>query len=258
MEDLLDGIPTHFRVQDKLGSGVTSSVFRARDSAVGRTVALKVMYPPASPELEAKQQFRIEQEFRAAGRLHGASGVLNVFNVGTTPRATSWIAMELAEHGTLADRLEGNSVLSVSDCARLMVQVLRILLEVHGRDVVHGDISPSNIFFRDVTIDSVVLGDFGLCRIDEETQSGGFTPAYAAPELFHGEPATPSTDCFAVAVVISECLTRASGLHEPRSNSVYLQAQLKSVIDALTMDDPDQRITLMSALKALEQLDFSF
>lgn len=254
MEDLLNEIPTHFRVQDKLGSGVTSGVFRARDTAAGRTVALKVMHAPASDGLAAAQQARVEREFRAAGRLHDLDGVLKVFNVGTTQSGGSWIAMELAEHGTLADWLLGDHELSLLDCAQVLAGILAILQTVHERDVVHGDVSPSNIFFRDTYVHSIALGDFGLCRIDEEAHSGGFTPVYAAPELFHGAPATPSTDCFAAAMAVEECLSHVVASHEPDDTSSNILHELRRVIAGLSTVEPQQRTDVTSALSQLAAL----
>lgn len=246
MDDLLRGVPTNFRVHKQLGVGVSSAVFQARDTTTGRWVALKVMHPPVTEQLKESQQQRIEQEFRAAGRLHGVAGVIQVYNVGMTTTGGAWIAMELARGGTLADRLHHSGDWSVGDWVALLSQLLSVVQVIHDHDVVHGDINPSNLFFLSESLETLAVGDFGLCRIDNEPHAGGFTPAFAAPELFHGAVPSPTTDLYALGATMAMALDQSS--EQIRGHST-----LRQVVDRLTASALHQRVSVSEALEMLAE-----
>jgi serine/threonine protein kinase/tetratricopeptide (TPR) repeat protein len=191
--------------QDRLGEGPQSEVFRAVDTRLGRTVALKVLRPHVELDPAAAQRFDREAK-------HTSS--LEHKNIGTIYeydkwRGTSYIAMEYMEGRTL-DKIVKDGPISFEEGVRIGRQVTAALALVHERGLVHRDLKPANIMvLEDGT---VKLLDFGICRSGNEagiTQSGMLvgTVLYMAPEQVRGEEVTPRTDVFALGSVLYHATT---------------------------------------------------
>ncbi len=195
-----------------LGSGGMGIVYRARDTRLGREVALKTL-PPSSLSDPARLQ-RFEQEARAASALNHPN-VLAVFDVGREGD-TPFLVTELLEGQTLRERIaEGR--LSPRKVIELAMQVAQGLAAVHEKGIVHRDLKPDNVFLtRD---GQLKILDFGVARTTEGlapvagtlplTQSGAVmgTAGYMAPEQVRGRPADARSDLFALGAIIYECLT---------------------------------------------------
>jgi eukaryotic-like serine/threonine-protein kinase len=195
-----------------LGSGGMGVVYRARDTRLGREVALKTL-PPSSLTDPARLQ-RFEQEARAASALNHPN-VLSVFDVGREGD-TPFLVMELLEGQTLRERIaEGR--LAPRKVIELAMQVAQGLAAVHEKGIVHRDLKPDNLFLtRD---GQLKILDFGVARTTEGiapatgtlpiTQSGAVmgTAGYMAPEQVRGRPADARSDLFALGAIIYECLT---------------------------------------------------
>jgi serine/threonine protein kinase len=187
-------------------------VYRARDTRLGREVALKTL-PPSSLSDPARLQ-RFEQEARAASALNHPN-VLAVFDVGREGD-TPFLVTELLEGQTLRERIaEGR--LSPRKVIELAMQVAQGLAAVHEKGIVHRDLKPDNVFLtRD---GQIKILDFGVARTTEGlapvagtlplTQSGAVmgTAGYMAPEQVRGRPADARSDLFALGSIIYECLT---------------------------------------------------
>lgn len=194
-----------------LGAGGMGVVYRARDSRLGREVALKTL-PPSSRTDPARLQ-RFEQEARAASALNHPN-VLVVFDVGREGD-TPFLVTELLEGQTLRERLtEGK--LSPRRVIELGMQVAQGLAAVHEKGIVHRDLKPDNLFLtRD---GQLKILDFGVARTVEGitpptgtlplTQSGAVmgTAGYMAPEQVRGRPADARSDLFALGAILYECL----------------------------------------------------
>jgi hypothetical protein len=191
-------------------------VFRARDTRLGRDVAVKVL--PASFASDAERLHRFEQEARAVAALDHPN-VLVVHDVGGH-EGQPWIVTELLDGESLRERLrEGR--LPPRKAVGIAIQVARGLSAAHEKGIVHRDLKPDNVFLtRDGR--AKVL-DFGLARIDplsldregetqvgpKETTSPGVllgTVAYMSPEQARGRPADARSDVFALGAVLYEML----------------------------------------------------
>ena len=205
-----------YELGSSLGAGGMGEVFRAKDTRLGRDVAVKVL--PASFASDADRLHRFEQEARAVATLDHPN-VLVVHDVGAY-EGQPWIVTELLDGESLRERLrEGR--LPPRKAVEIAIQVARGLAAAHEKGIVHRDLKPDNVFLtRDGR--AKVL-DFGLARIDplsldregetqaapkEQTSPGMLlgTVAYMSPEQARGRPADARSDVFALGAVLYEML----------------------------------------------------
>ena len=193
--------------KDRLGEGPQSEVFRAVDSRLGRTVALKILRPHVELDPAAAQRF--EREAKHASNLTHPN-IATIFDYGRD-RNTSYIVMEYLEGRTL-DRIIKGGPLSYQEGVRIGRQVCNALSLVHQKGLVHRDLKPANIMVLEDG--SVKLLDFGICRSGNEsniTQSGMLvgTVLFMSPEQVRGDEIDPRTDVFALGGVLYHALTGA-------------------------------------------------
>ena len=194
-----------YRVMDRLGRGGMAAVYRAYHPALDRYVAIKVL-----PEFFADDpgyRERFQQEARSVAKLKHPN-ILEVFDYGYED-GTAYLVLELAEGGTLADRV--GRPMELQDVVRIVEQIASALDHAHLHGVLHRDIKPSNILIhKDGT---PVLADFGLSRMVGQlrrlTSSGTVmgTPEYMSPEQAADEPMGPASDLYSLAIVAYEMLT---------------------------------------------------
>jgi Tol biopolymer transport system component len=184
-------------------------VWRARDSALDRDVAIKVLtgFQASDPE----RLRRLELEARTTGQLNHPN-ILTVHAVGRHD-GSPYLVTELLEGETLRERLDAGA-LPASQAVDIAVQVARGLAAAHERGVVHRDIKPANLF---ITSDGrVKVLDFGLAKLTEasaggdraHSRSGAIlgTPGYMSPEQIRGTTVDHRTDLFSLGVVLYEML----------------------------------------------------
>jgi serine/threonine-protein kinase len=179
-----------------------SVVWRADDEVLGRDVAVKVLSAASADDPALRRQIRAEA--RAAARLRHAN-VVAVFDYGEftdAGRTLSYVVMELVDGRSLADMLTGGPL-----PWRLVVlvgaQIAAALAAAHADGVVHRDVKPANVM---VTSDGVKLVDFGISAavgaLDDRSGQLLGTPAYLAPERIEGGPVRPSTDVYALGLLL--------------------------------------------------------
>jgi eukaryotic-like serine/threonine-protein kinase len=201
-----------YEIADCIGSGGMGEVYRARDTRLGRQVAIKVL--PAALGRDAARRQRFEDEARAASALNHPN-VLTVYDVGTLDdEGSTFIVMELLEGETLRRRLEREPRLTRLEVIDYGGQVARGLTAAHAGHIVHRDLKPENLF---ITTDGrVKILDFGvakLARTDDVTRAGTQhgavigTAGYMAPEQVRGEPVDARADTFAFGAVLFEMLS---------------------------------------------------
>jgi tetratricopeptide (TPR) repeat protein len=181
-------------------------VFRGRDPALDRPVAIKVLRPEAATAVAAERFIR---EARLLARLQNPH-VIQVHQAGESA-GLFYFVMDLVEGESLARRLE-RGPLPTEDAFRLADDLLDALGAAHQLGIVHRDIKPSNIFLG---LNGARLGDFGIARgaggEDQDTLTGDRgllgTPAYMAPEQAGGQTVTAAADLYAVGLILYECLT---------------------------------------------------
>jgi len=186
-----------------LGGGAMGDVFQARDTVLGREVALKVM-KPSGPGLDTFKA-RFEAEARALASLHHLAAV-QVFDVGWEG-AEPYLVMELVPGGTLKDRLDAGR-LGPDEVRTLGIRVGGALAAAHARGILHRDLKPGNVLGGP---GGWKLADFGIAHVpgSELTMTGQFlgTPAYAAPESLGKGEFSPASDVYGLGATLYAALT---------------------------------------------------
>ncbi len=207
----------HFEVIDLIGAGGMGEVYRARDTRLGRDVAVKVL--PAEFAVDPERLRRFEQEARAVAALSHPN-VLAVYDVGTH-EGSPYLVTELLEGESLQDRLRPGA-LSVRKAVETAVQIAQGLAAAHEKGIVHRDLKPGNLFIT--RGGHVKILDFGLAKlaplrtkeeqatattVTEATDAGTVlgTAAYMSPEQVRGKTVDQRSDIFAFGCVLYEMLS---------------------------------------------------
>jgi|HubBroStandDraft_1064217.scaffolds.fasta_scaffold00113_33 serine/threonine protein kinase/tetratricopeptide (TPR) repeat protein len=215
-----------YEVKSLLGSGGMGEVYRARDSRLGRDVAIKVLPPFVSSDPNRLRRF--EQEARAAAALNHPN-ILAVYQMGTYEGAP-YLVSELLEGETLREPIRRGR-LAVRKAIDYGVQIARGLAAAHEKGIVHRDLKPENLF---VTKDGrLKILDFGLAKLTqpqsssensaltltEGTEAGVVmgTVGYMSPEQVRGQPADHRADIFAFGAILYEMLAGKRAFQKPTS-----------------------------------------
>ncbi len=191
-----------YQIKHLLARGGMSAIYLAHDTITNRDVAIKLVHAD-----EADYYERFRREARAVAQLQH-DHILPAFDYG---EYSSWfyMVMPYIEHGTLRERLV-QGPFAPQEAGRILTQLADAVQHAHEQGIVHRDIKPSNVLLRDG--EHAYLADFGLVRRVEErtglTQTGFIigTPEYMAPEMTE-QPATPSSDIYALGIVLYQMLT---------------------------------------------------
>ncbi|WP_432829403.1 protein kinase domain-containing protein [Dactylosporangium sp. CA-092794] len=195
-----------YLLDERLGEGGMSVVWRAHDRVLGREVAVKVLAPALAGDDEARHRIRLEA--RAAARLSHPN-ITSVYDYGETAEHVPFVVMELLRGPTLADRLLAGP-LPPAAAVRICAEVAAGLAAAHAEDLVHRDVKPANVI---LTPDAAKVLDFGIVgfvgipdvRHDPALVIG--TPAYLAPERLVSDDVTPASDVYAFGLLLYRCLT---------------------------------------------------
>ncbi|PYS62489.1 MAG: hypothetical protein DMF76_08890 [Acidobacteria bacterium] len=246
-----------YTIVSKIGEGGMGEVYRARDTKLGRDVAIKVL--PAAFSENSERLRRFEQEAQAAGALNHPN-ILSIYHIGTHQGAP-YIVSELLEGETLRERMVSGA-LPQRKATDYALQIAQGLAAAHEKGIVHRDIKPDNIFITDDG--RVKILDFGLAKLtsasdgvpsqtevptrkvntDPGTVMG--TMGYMSPEQLKGQPADHRSDIFSFGAILYEML---SGRRAFRGDSM---AETMSAI--LREDPPDLSETNKTVSPALERV----
>src|SRR5512140_654564 len=204
-EAMPEGIVSHYRILQKVGSGGMGVVFKAEDSRLKRTVALKFLPPDLSSDPEAGERFL--REAQTASALDHPN-ICTVYEVGQGEEGQLFISMAYYEGMTLKEKI-GFGRLTVEEACTIAIQVARGLAEAHTHGMVHRDIKPANIFVTKGNIAKIL--DFGLAKLRGDlalTRPGSTvgTVAYMSPEQTQGLDTDERTDLWALGVILYEML----------------------------------------------------
>ena len=226
-----------YRIESKLGEGGMGEVFRAIDTRLGRSIAIKI----------TREEFssRFEREARAISALNHPN-ICTLYDVG--PR---YLVMELVEGETLAARLK-HGPLPFETVLQYGSQIAAALAEAHGKGVIHRDLKPGNIMAGQ---SGIKVLDFGLARIarDESITASHMivgTPAYMPPEQREGKPSDERSDLYSFGCVLYEMSTgaRVGSSHQKRIRP----RKLERIINRCLERDPARR--WQSAAELQQQL----
>jgi eukaryotic-like serine/threonine-protein kinase len=250
-------MPGRFDVEAEVGSGGMASVVRARDTDLGRVVAIKRLHRHIAAEPTAAARFKREA-LSAAALSH--PGIVTVYDVGEDDEGP-FIVMEFVDGETLTELLRRRGPLDPVTAAGIASQVARALDHAHDRGVVHRDVKPGNILIDGAG--AAKLADFGIAtglaeqaRFTEVGHVLG-TIAYLAPERVAGETATPASDLYGLGVVLYEMLTgripydadtpgamiaaQQEGRFEPPSRMAPVPPGLDAIVLQAMSSEPQRR-----------------
>src|SRR5579872_5761266 len=219
-----------YEIQSALGAGGMGEVYRARDTRLDRTVAIKILPPHLSSNAELNARF--EREARAVSSLNHPH-ICHLYDIGTQD-STAFLVMEYLDGETLADRLRKGPI-PLKQALDFSIQIAEALATAHRAGILHRDLKPQNVM---LTASGAKLLDFGLAKSAPTLGSGsnisGLTPStptmtiaelsapahpltkqgtvvgtfqYMAPEVLQGREADPRSDVFALGCVLYEMFT---------------------------------------------------
>jgi hypothetical protein len=215
LEARLSGaLAPHLLLAHQIGAGGMGSVFLARDPALRRSVAVKVLAPELAVSEQARARFEREAQ-AVAGLSH--PNIVPVFGVGEMADGTPYFVMQHVSGRSMAARLEEEGPLGVAEARRIIGEVAAALAAAHAKGIIHRDIKPANILY-DEESGRALVSDFGIAAVAPSgertdtaklTQTGMIvgTPQYMSPEQLLTEPATEKTDVYGLGLLGYELLT---------------------------------------------------
>jgi serine/threonine protein kinase len=246
-----------YRIIGLIGSGGMGEVYKAVDSRLGRTVAIKVL--PSDLASDAQRRLRFEREAKTVSSLNHPR-IASLYDVGEKD-GSHYLVMELVDGQTLADRLVRGK-LSLNQAIEYALQIAEALEDAHRGGIVHRDLKPANIM---ITAAGVKLLDFGIAKLRDDARSAAQGPQettrqsatlttagtvlgtvqYMAPEQLEGKDVDARADIFSFGSVVHEMLSGRpafSGDSEAGLTAAILTA------------DPPPLSSLASVPPALEHL----
>lgn len=265
-KELARSIRPQYEVLSLLGVGGMGAVFVARESALKRLVAVKVL----APELAAnrKARVRFQREARAAAAISHAN-VVRVYAVGETAKQKlPYIVMQYVEGASLAEWIRRRPRVSEREARRIIAEVAAGLAAAHARDLIHRDVKPGNVLIEEET-GRALVADFGVAAAGTAGEGKDSTrltatgivvgtPIYMSPEQASGSVATPKSDVYSLGILAYELLTGrlpfaaetamgwvAAHVHEPPTPVARQRADLSpevvQLVDRCLSKEPRRR-----------------
>src|ERR1700722_546785 len=278
---MIDRTISHFRILEKLGAGGMGVVYKAVDTRLERSVALKFLPDGMAQDSQALERFR--REALAASALNH-QGICTIYDIGEQDNAP-FIAMEFIEGETLRQHINGKP-LPIEQILDLGIQISDAIDAAHSKGIIHRDIKPSNVFVTKRGQAKVL--DFGLAKLvnrgvlgtppddtaskttEENVSIVGIisgTPAYMSPEQVRGDDLDPRADIFALGLLLYEMATGRAAFGGKTGGAIIeailtrvpesvrflnpsLPPQLEEIINKCIEKDRDRRYASGAAVRA--------
>jgi serine/threonine protein kinase len=270
---------SHYQILEKLGEGGMGVVYKARDTHLGRLVAVKVLPPEKVADSERKRRF--VQEAKAASALNHPN-IITIHDIASE-NGIDFIVMEYVQGKTL-DAVVPRKGLRLNETLKLSIQMADALAKAHSAGIIHRDLKPTNVMVTDDGLVKVL--DFGLAKLTEASDSGDDrtlqsqtdegtivgTVSYMSPEQAEGKKVDARSDIFSFGSVLYEMATGQQAFHgdskmstlaailnqEPKAISQLVPGiprDLEKIIARCLRKDPNRRFQIMTDLKVtLEEL----
>jgi non-specific serine/threonine protein kinase len=240
---------------DEIGRGGFGIVFRCRQAALGREVAVKVL----TAELHQNRE-RFLREQRAMGVLTGHPNIVGVLHVGETESGYPYLVMQYHRPGSLDARIHHLGALPPEEVLRLGVKLAGALETAHRAGILHRDIKPANILYTD--FGEPALSDFGIAHITGgfKTATGVFTgsPAFTAPEILSGDPPSQASDVYGLGATLFAALTGHAAFERRSGEQViaqFLRIASESAPDLRERGVPDVVAAIVGMAMARDPYD---
>mgnify|MGYP005839184453 CR=1 FL=1 len=270
--DLLGRELNEFSLVRILGRGGMGVVYEAVDRVLGRTVAVKAFVPRARGSLSHDLRVRVLREARATGRLTHPN-IVNIYQAGEAG-GLHYLVMEFLAGGPLSRRIAREGPLPTHELLLAYIGTSAALATAHAKGLLHRDVKPSNVLISEDGL--CKLGDFGLaCEIGPDglgTRGEVVgTPRYASPEVLMGQPASPASDVYSLAVTMYEAasgrppyaaetrsgyrqLVQTRPVPPVRTAAAHLPASLCEILDRCMDRNPARRPRAAELCTSLRQL----
>lgn len=256
MEGALEKRIDHYELLELLGEGGTGQVYRALDTRMRRTVAIKVLFPMAVRD--PKDAARFQREVRLAAALRHPN-VLTVHDCSPPESKVCYLVTELIEGGSLRQHV--GETMPAEEVALLLLPVAAALEAAHARGIVHRDVKPDNVLIdRREKLVVIKLMDFGVAVASDEPRittdnslSGSI--AYMAPEQLRDGSCSPASDVWSFGITFFELvhgehpfdkrqmgpLVRQVLAEEPRLTGKHLPGHFVELVHRCLQHDPASR-----------------
>jgi serine/threonine protein kinase len=238
---------SRYELVSRIAIGGMGEVWKANDSVIGRTVAVKILKEEYMGDPGFRERFRAEARHAA---LVNHEGIANVFDYGEED-GSAYLVMELVPGEALSSVLDREKILPATKVLNYVAQTAAALYAAHQAGLVHRDIKPGNLL---ITPDGTVkITDFGIARLADQvplTATGQVmgTVQYLAPEQAGGKPASPLTDVYSLGIVAYEALAGKRPFRGESQVAIAL-AQIKEAPPALPSSIPEEvRALVMSCM----------
>jgi len=267
LNSAVTGTTGRYRIHGPLGEGGMGVVYRAEDTRLRRTVAIKTI--PAERVANPRTKERFLNEARTASALDHPN-ICTIYEIEETSEGQLYLTMPCYDGETLESRLK-RGPLQTREAIHLAKQIALGLARAHSRGIIHCDIKPANLM---LTTDGVKILDFGIARLsgaENHVQTGPFgTPGYRSPEQARGAELDASSDLWGLGVVLYKMVVgsapkrdesgetlpwseqeRLSAMH-PRGASVELDGIVSRLLAGSRADRYSDAASLLGALDRLE------
>jgi serine/threonine protein kinase len=205
---------------EQIGAGAFGQVYRARQPAFDRTVAIKLLTGRLDDDTTVR---RFERECRTLGAVSSHPNIVAVYDAGETRLGQPYLVMDFVRRGSLGRRIAASGALPWYEVASIGVKLAGALHSAHLAGILHRDIKPENVLVSDYG--EPLLADFGIAHrtgaAATSTTSSALTPAHAAPEQFSGAAPSVASDVYALASTLFTLLAGRPPFHRDAEESVF-------------------------------------